>query len=306
MRRYLFWLLTLAALALAAQALAQEDAVLSIYYQGDYRFDYEQWPWGDYDGTHEVSGVILDPEFGWAEGQTESVGGRMEVRSDTLTAWGYGALLNPDDTVDMGALYIRSASGSLSPGYYGIDLTDYTVMFTFMDDITNFSIPPEGADMAEFISSMEASQKFFGTTGGIDVTEVGDWGFRGSFSGTMTDPGDLKIITITGGVFDIDGWPTSVPEAAPLLSSHGVFPNPFNPRTTIVLQLGADTSLRVSVHDVSGRELALLAEGRQGAGELRLEWDASDAAGRVLPAGLYLYRIHTTTGVSAGKMLLLP
>jgi hypothetical protein len=292
-------------LLLALPAAAQ-DEVLATYFQGDYSFDYDQWPFGSYDGTHDVSGVILDTIIGWEPDQTESVGGRLEMRADTLTAWAYGARLNADDTVDMGALYIRSASGSLSPGNYSIDLSNYMVMFAFMDDISNFSIPEEGADMAAFISSLAADQKFFGTGGSINVTQVDDYGFRGSFSGTMADPGDFTIISISSGLFDLDGSPTAAPTLPGPVAEHAVWPSPFNPKTTIGFTLSEATELRVSVHDLQGRRLAVLDEGRREAGRIELDWAAQDENGHALPGGVYLYRIHTSTGSETGKMILLP
>ncbi len=292
-------------LLLALPAAAQVE-VLATYYQGDYSFDYDQWPFGSYDGSHDASGSILDTINGWEPDQTESVGGRLEMRADTLTAWAYGARLNPDDTVDMGALFLRSASGNLSPGNYSIDLTNYLVMFAFMDNISNFSIPEEGADMAAFISSLEADQKFFGTGGSINVTQVDDYGFSGSFSGTMADPGDFKIISISNGLFDLDGSPTSAPTPPGLVAEHAAWPSPFNPKTTVGFTLNEATPLRVTVHDMQGRRLAVLDEGWREAGRIEVEWDASDEQGETLPGGVYLYRIHTATGSETGKMVLLP
>ncbi len=292
-------------LSLASAAFGQ-DQVYATYYEGDYAFDYDQWPFGSYDGSHDVSGVILDTVIGWEPGQTESVGGRLEERADTLTAWAYGALLNADDTVDMGALFIRSASGSLSPGNYSIDLSNYMVMFAFMDDITNFSIPEAGDDMSEFISNLQADQKLFGTTGSIQVTQVDEFGFRGSFSGTMTDPSDLTIISISNGAFSLEGSPTSAPPPPGLVGDHAAWPSPFNPKTTVGFTLAAATHLRVTVHDMQGRRLAVLDEGWREAGRIELEWNATDERGETLPGGVYLYRIHTATGSETGKMVLLP
>lgn len=299
-------IITAAAVLLIANVAAAQDQVLATYFEGDYSFDYNQWPFGSYDGTHAATGVILDPGIGWEPGQTESAGGRLETRADTLTAWAYGARLNADTTVDMGALFIRSATGSLSPGNYSIDITNYTVMFAFMDDISNFSIPEEGADMAAFISSLEADQKFFGTTGGIDVTQVDEFGFRGTFSGTMTDPGDLKIISISNAMFDLEGSPTSAPELPALVADHAAWPSPFNPKTTVGFSLAEASHVRVSVHDLRGRRLSLLADGWREAGRVELNWNATDERGEVLPAGVYLYRIRTAAGSEAGKMVLLP
>jgi len=66
------------------------------------------------------------------------------------------------------------------------------------------------------------------------------------------------------------------------------FPNPFNPSTVIRFTLPAEGFVRLTVHDVLGRQVAVLLNGRRGAGEHSIVWNASDA-----PSGVYLYRLET-------------
>jgi hypothetical protein len=113
------------------------------------------------------------------------------------------------------------------------------------------------------------------------------------------------IITISNGHFDLLGQPTHAP-VAPLLSSHGSFPNPFNPKTTLRLTLSEPTPLRVTVLDVTGRAVKVLADLPRAEGEVNLIWNGDDRSGRRQPAGVYFYRIHTSLGVEGGKMVLLP
>lgn len=64
------------------------------------------------------------------------------------------------------------------------------------------------------------------------------------------------------------------------------YPNPFNPTTTIQYRLPAQMQVTVTVFDVLGREVAVLADGLQEAGTQTLSWDASRLA-----SGLYFYRV---------------
>jgi hypothetical protein len=77
------------------------------------------------------------------------------------------------------------------------------------------------------------------------------------------------------------------------------FPNPFNPSTLIRYQLAGAGSVKLTVYDVLGREVATLVDGtqQQGAHEARF-----DAGG--LSSGVYLYRLQTSGFVQQRKMVL--
>ena len=78
-----------------------------------------------------------------------------------------------------------------------------------------------------------------------------------------------------------------VPEQATLAQN---YPNPFNPSTTIEYQLESAQRVMLSVYDVLGREVAVLAEGVQPAGTFRADFNAADLA-----SGIYLYKLQTET-----------
>ncbi len=71
------------------------------------------------------------------------------------------------------------------------------------------------------------------------------------------------------------------------------YPNPFNPSTIIPYQLPTPTHVRLEVFNVLGQHLATLAEGVQSAGFHTARWDGTDAAGRAVAAGVYLYRLQS-------------
>ena len=84
-----------------------------------------------------------------------------------------------------------------------------------------------------------------------------------------------------------------------------VYPNPFNPRTTVGFSLARASQIRLSVHDVTGHRLAVLAAGRYPAGRHTLVWDGGDENGRDLPSGTYLMRCEGDGMVSSQKVTLL-
>ena len=69
------------------------------------------------------------------------------------------------------------------------------------------------------------------------------------------------------------------------------FPNPFVSSTTIPVTLERPTSLRITVHDALGREVAILTDGRLSAGDHEVTLDAS-----ALPVGVYFVRVVTEDG----------
>jgi subtilisin family serine protease len=80
-------------------------------------------------------------------------------------------------------------------------------------------------------------------------------------------------------------------------------PNPFRSGTT--LDLGRVTgAVRVSVHDLSGREVRELWRGN---GDVaHLQWDGRDSRGAHLPAGTYFVRVEDETHVRALRLVRLP
>ena len=80
-----------------------------------------------------------------------------------------------------------------------------------------------------------------------------------------------------------------VPAAAGRLS---LYPNPFNPSLQVGFHLEADTDARLTVHDARGRQVSVLGSGLMSAGEQVFRWNGKDDTGRVLPAGVYVFRLE--------------
>jgi hypothetical protein len=95
--------------------------------------------------------------------------------------------------------------------------------------------------------------------------------------------------------------PGSVP--ATLALSAG--PNPTRGEVRVSLALPAtEPRVRVSVHDVAGRELAVLADGPAAAGRHEWSWDGRDARGTRVAPGLYLIRAAAAEHVRTSRVVL--
>ena len=82
------------------------------------------------------------------------------------------------------------------------------------------------------------------------------------------------------------------------------YPNPFNPSTMIPYQLPVSMHVRLEVFNILGQRIATLVDGERPAGFHTASWDATDAAGEAVAAGVYLYRL-SGDGVQATRSMLL-
>jgi len=78
------------------------------------------------------------------------------------------------------------------------------------------------------------------------------------------------------------------------------FPNPFNPSTLIRYDLPARQYVSLKVYNILGYEVATLADGMQGPGEMSVRWNAVG-----LSSGVYLYRLQIGGTVTTRKMMLI-
>ena len=86
----------------------------------------------------------------------------------------------------------------------------------------------------------------------------------------------------------------------------GNYPNPFNPSTEIMFELGQKyQSVHLSVFNLIGRKVYERTLQDISAGLHRITWNGSDINGSLVPSGLYLYRVSTETRSVIGKMTLL-
>lgn len=97
--------------------------------------------------------------------------------------------------------------------------------------------------------------------------------------------------------------PTSSVEDLPAAQSTlKAWPNPFNPQTSIAIDLPEPGYAHVAVYDLRGRELVVLQDGESAAGSQVYVWDGRDSQGMVQPAGQYLVRMMTADNVQTTKL----
>lgn len=83
------------------------------------------------------------------------------------------------------------------------------------------------------------------------------------------------------------------------------YPNPFNPETIIWFSLPAASTVELTVYNVLGRRVVTLVQGDYPAGSHQVTWNGTDAGGRPVSSGVYLYRLSAGTAAVTRKMMLL-
>jgi endoglucanase len=118
---------------------------------------------------------------------------------------------------------------------------------------------------------------------------------------------DLKFSCVTGG-FNVDRMEFVLVSAESVDGQQEVprqfaleqnFPNPFNPKTVVSSQLPVASNVKLVVYDLLGREVAVLADERRGAGSYQDEFDA-----RALSSGVYICRLTAGSFTSSRRMVL--
>jgi photosystem II stability/assembly factor-like uncharacterized protein len=108
--------------------------------------------------------------------------------------------------------------------------------------------------------------------------------------------------TTTGGVTSIHNVSSEVPESFFL---HQNYPNPFNPETKIKFEIplsvrGQKSEVKLSVYDVTGREVRTLVNSELAPGVYEYSFD-----GAGLGSGVYFYKLESNRFIETRKMVLL-
>jgi hypothetical protein len=102
-----------------------------------------------------------------------------------------------------------------------------------------------------------------------------------------------SVVAATNGAY-ID---ISVPTA---FSVSNAFPNPFNPTTSLNINLDAASHVSVKVFNVMGQLVDVVTEGQMTVGEHPISWDASTVA-----SGVYFINTEVGSSLSSQKVMLL-
>ncbi|MEO0160385.1 MAG: two-component regulator propeller domain-containing protein [candidate division WOR-3 bacterium] len=83
------------------------------------------------------------------------------------------------------------------------------------------------------------------------------------------------------------------------------FPNPFNNRTMIMLDIPEQCYIDLVVYDVLGRKIKKLISNQKLEGQIRVYWDCKDDNGELVSSGIYLCKLVTNKYIKTIKMIYL-
>jgi hypothetical protein len=78
------------------------------------------------------------------------------------------------------------------------------------------------------------------------------------------------------------------------------YPNPFNPSTSIKFDVPKESSVKLVVYDVLGKEITVLTDHKNKAGKYEVVWDGTD-----YPSGVYFFKMITDEYDETKKMVLI-
>lgn len=107
----------------------------------------------------------------------------------------------------------------------------------------------------------------------------------------------LMNISLSSSPADIGSDDGDTPEKFTLLSN---YPNPFNPSTAIDFTLAERSDITLTVYDLFGREIAVLASGSYSAGSYTVSFDGSN-----LSSGVYIYKLSNGKGQNITRKMTL-
>lgn len=111
----------------------------------------------------------------------------------------------------------------------------------------------------------------------------------GDYPATVLTDDQINVLDTTDVQLPAAGLPTLT-----------LYPNPFNPRTTVELRLPGGGQGELEVLDLRGRVVARPWAGLLGAdAPLAVTWDGVDSLGQALPSGVYTFRLVGAGGQAA-------
>ena len=162
------------------------------------------------------------------------------------------------------------------------------------------------------VSGALVTASFSGPNSGTVIGTTGANGTVTLQTSQKTNPGGIWCFTVTnvqatgftfnasiGEVTSCEGTP-KVSAALPTSIDVSVYPNPFNPTTTISYGIPKDGYVLLRVFDVHGHIVTELVNEEKQAGTYTFKFEGSN-----LPSGFYLYRLEANSQTRVGRMMLM-
>jgi len=161
-----------------------------------------------------------------------------------------------------------------------------TITLTLLNKISNVFLD----SLTTYPDSLRIRVKTSGgvTSGVYTITVIG--------SGSNGTPAHSRSIALTVSPVGLTQNNNEIPDDFTLFQN---YPNPFNPATKIRFNISNPGSVKLSVFDLSGKQVAILVESEYKTGKYEVDFNAEN-----LSSGVYFCKMETSGFVNVKKMLL--
>ncbi len=83
------------------------------------------------------------------------------------------------------------------------------------------------------------------------------------------------------------------------------YPNPFNPTTTINFSIQNDSKINLSIYNIKGQKIKVLAQNEFSKGSHSVIWNGNDEYGKIVSSGIYYYKLNVNGKTEAVRRCLL-
>jgi FlgD Ig-like domain len=136
---------------------------------------------------------------------------------------------------------------------------------------------------------------------GLAVSPSGDpflaWSRRDTVDG-QPQPEQIWIARVDG------MSPVAMEDPPALRAAISAWPNPFNPRVKLVVDVPRPGAVRLEIFDARGRRIRSLIDSVLTADRVEVTWDGTDRTGQAMPSGVYFARLAAGPQSAVHKLLL--
>ena len=178
---------------------------------------------------------------------------------------------------------------AISPGHVAVDTSETTTFSTSFKDIYGYELPGAGDEVTWELIDLDGE---ISADGRFTAHDYGS-GYVVAHFDTFSDTASVYVRDPLG----VEPIEPGIPETFALNQN---YPNPFNPDTRITFEVPAASHVRVTVYDILGRPVAVLADEQHLPGLHAVRFDASG-----LSSGTYIYEVVAGEFTARRTMMLI-
>jgi hypothetical protein len=240
--------------------------------------------------------VVLTPAF---PAQNALGSNRLQVKNERANVLTIG-LSNTDQIAGL-QFSVNGRGGITFTAYKGSDRTTAAgiAIYEYLNDDSTLNV----VMLAPYRSSLPIGD---GVIGEITFTlniNSGTDTIRVFLSGVVTCNVDGEYLDVNATQLAWDAG-KDAGHQLPRFTLEQNFPNPFNPSTTLAYRLETPGNVRLTIFDITGRQVAALIDQFQLSGNYAVKWSPADKNGLKLPSGIYFVRLQVDQTVAVKKLIL--